>query len=86
MLATWTNEQAMREIYLRPFEIGVKDGGAHAIMSAFNYIGPEYAGANSALLNGVLRDEWGFRGMVLTDYSPATATRTRIRSPGVAAT
>ena len=68
MLTTWTNEQAMREIYLRPFEIGVKDGGAHAIMSAFNYIGPEYAGANSALLNGVLRDEWGFRGMVLTDY------------------
>ena len=37
-------------------------------MSAFNYIGPEYAGANSALLNNVLRDEWGFRGMVLTDY------------------
>ena len=68
MLATWTNEQAMREIYLRSFEIGVKDGGAHAIMSAFNYIGPEYAGANSALLKNVLRDEWGFRGMVLTDY------------------
>lgn len=68
MLATWTNEQAMREVYLRSFEIGVKDGGAHAIMSAFNYIGPEYAGANSALLNNVLRDEWGFRGMVLTDY------------------
>ena len=68
MLATWTNEQAMREIYLRSFEIGVKDGGAHAIMSAFNYIGPEYAGANSALLTSVLRDEWGFRGMVLTDY------------------
>ena len=68
MLATWTNEQAMREVYLRPFEIGVKDGGAHAIMSAFNYIGPEYAGANSALLKNVLRDEWGFRGMVLTDY------------------
>ena len=68
MLATWTNEQAMREVYLRPFEIGVKDGGAHAIMSAFNYIGPEYAGANSALLKNVLRDGWGFRGMVLTDY------------------
>ena len=68
MLATWANEQAMREIYLRSFEIGVKDGGAHAIMSAFNYIGPEYAGANSALLNNVLRDEWGFRGMILTDY------------------
>ena len=68
MLTTWTNEQAMREIYLRSFEIGVKDGGAHAIMSAFNYIGPEYAGASSSLLQGVLRDEWGFRGMVLTDY------------------
>ena len=68
MLATWTNEQAMREIYLRSFEIGVKDGGAHAIMSAFNYIGTEYAGAKSALLKTVLRDEWGFRGMVLTDY------------------
>ena len=68
MLATWTNEQAMREIYLRSFEIGVKDGGAHAIMSAFNDIGPKYAGANSALLQTVLRDEWGFRGMVLTDY------------------
>ena len=68
MLATWTNEQAMREIYLRSFEIGVKDRGAHAIMSAFNYIGPEYAGASSSLLQGVLRDEWGFRGMVLTDY------------------
>ena len=68
MLATWTNEQAMREIYLRSFEIGVKDGSAHAIMSAFNYIGPEYAGASSSLLQGVLRDEWGFRGMVLTDY------------------
>ena len=37
-------------------------------MSAFNYIGTKYAGANSALLNNVLRDEWGFRGMVLTDY------------------
>ena len=67
-LTTWTNEQAMREIYLRPFEIGVKDGGAHAIMSSFNYIGTEYAGARSALLQTVLRDEWGFRGMVLTDY------------------
>ena len=68
MLATWTNEQAMREIYLRSFEISDKEGGAQAIMSAFNYSGPKYAGANSALLQTVLRDEWGFRGMVLTDY------------------
>jgi len=68
MLCTWTGEQAIREIYLRPFEIAVKEGGAKAVMSAFNYIGTEYAGASDALLNKVLRDEWGFRGFVLTDY------------------
>jgi len=68
MLATWSNEQAIREIYLKPFEIAVKDGGAQGIMSSFNYIGPVWAGASSTLLNTVLRDEWGFRGMVLTDY------------------
>jgi beta-glucosidase len=68
MLCTWTGEQAIREIYLRPFEIAVKEGGAKAVMSAFNYIGTEYAGASDALLNKVLRDEWGFNGFVLTDY------------------
>ena len=68
MLCTWSTEQAIREIYLKPFELAVKDGGADAIMSAFNYIGTIYAGALPELLNGVLRDEWGFRGMVLTDY------------------
>lgn len=68
MLCTWSTEQAIREIYLKPFEIAVKKGGAKAIMSAFNYIGTEPAGACNALLNTVLRDEWGFRGMVLTDY------------------
>lgn len=68
MLATWSNEQAIREIYLKPFEIAVKEGGAQGIMSSFNYIGPVWAGASSSLLNTVLRDEWGFRGMVLTDY------------------
>lgn len=49
-LATWANEQSIREIYLKPFEMSVKQGGAGAVMSAFNYIGME----------------WGFRGMVLT--------------------
>ena len=68
MLCTWANEQSIREIYLRPFEIAVKDGGAKAVMSSFNYIGAEWAGASSALCNTVLRDEWGFRGFVLTDY------------------
>ena len=51
MLCTWTNEQAMREIYLKPFEMSVKEGGAQAVMSSFNYIGNTYAGADSALLH-----------------------------------
>lgn len=68
LLSTWSNEQAIREIYLKPFELAVKEGGAQAVMSSFNYIGNEYAGACNELLQNVLRNEWGFRGMVLTDY------------------
>lgn len=68
MLCTWVNEQSIREIYLKPFELAVKEGEISAAMSAFNYIGTTFAGANNELLNVVLRDEWGFRGMVLTDF------------------
>ena len=68
MLCTWANEQSIREIYLKPFELSVKEGGADAVMSSFNYVGTEWAGASNALCNIVLRDEWGFVGMVLTDY------------------
>lgn len=68
MLCTWTNEQAIREIYLKPFEIAVKEGKAKAVMSSFNYIGTRWAGGSSELCNTVLRDEWGFEGFVLTDY------------------
>lgn len=67
-LCTWASEQAIREIYLKPFELAVKEGGADAVMSSYNHIGIEPAGACSAVLNGILRDEWGFRGMVLSDY------------------
>ena len=67
-LNTWATEQSIREIYLKPFEMSVKEGGSGAVMSSFNYIGTEWAGSHSGLLNTVLRDEWGFRGMVLTDY------------------
>jgi beta-glucosidase len=58
----------MREIYFKPFELSVKEGGAKAVMSAFNYIGTTPAQANPTLLNTILRDEWGFTGFVLTDY------------------
>lgn len=68
-LITWVNEQALREIYLKPFEFAVKEGGTHAMMSSFNRIGTVWAGGNYALLTDVLRNEWGFVGMVITDYN-----------------
>jgi beta-glucosidase len=66
-LFTWSNEQAIREIYLKPFEIAVKEGGSLGVMSSFNYIGLHWAGGHEGLLNQVLRNEWGFKGLVLTD-------------------
>ena len=66
-LFTWCGEQAMRQLYLRPFEIAVKKGGAWGVMSSFNYIGRTWAGGNSALLTDLLRKEWGFEGAVITD-------------------
>ena len=68
MAATWSNEQAIREIYLKPFEMSVKDADSHAVMSSFNYIGNRWAGGCSELLKNVLRGEWGFVGFVETDY------------------
>ena len=68
-LCTWSDEQAIREIYLRPFEEVVKaDGDAQAMMGAFNYIGNTYASAHVGLNQTVLREEWGFKGMLETDY------------------
>lgn len=66
-LCTWADEQAIRELYLVPFEMAVKDGGSLGIMSAYNNLGTTWAGASSALLKNVLRGEWGFLGCVLTD-------------------
>jgi beta-glucosidase len=65
---TWGNEQSIREIYLKPFEMAVKEGGALGIMSAFNSIGDVWAGADESLLTEVLRNEWGFKGLVNTDF------------------
>jgi len=67
MLCTWSNEQAIREIYLKPFEVSVKEGKCSAVMSAWNYIGNRWAGACAPLLKTVLREEWGFQGHVVTD-------------------
>ena len=68
-VATWANEQSMRELYFKPFEIAVKDGGTTAIMSSFNRIGSTWAGGSYNLLTRLLRDEWGFKGMVITDFN-----------------
>ncbi|MDR2178115.1 MAG: glycoside hydrolase family 3 C-terminal domain-containing protein [Treponema sp.] len=68
-MMTWANEQAIREIYLRPFEIAVKKGGATGVMSSFNRIGTTWAGGSRSLLTEILRNEWGFRGAVITDFN-----------------
>ena len=68
MVSVWSNEQAIREIYLKPFEISVKQGGANAIMVSWSFLGDKWTGESSNLINTVLRDEWGFRGMALTDF------------------
>ena len=66
---TWLTEQNFRENYLKPFEIAVKKGGANSIMTAFNSVGGVWAGANYAMNVEVLRNEWGFRGSLITDWS-----------------
>jgi beta-glucosidase len=68
-ILVWANEQSMREIYLKAFEITVKEGGTTAMMSSFNRLGTTWAGGSYALLTEVLRNEWGFHGMVITDWS-----------------
>lgn len=89
ILMTWATEQTMREIYLKAFEIAIKEAktdlkyvdnngqtqiikdfpAASGVMTAFSCVGNTWSGGNNALLNTVLRDEWGFKGTALTDYA-----------------
>ena len=66
---SWVTEQAMREIYLKPFELAIKEGGATAVMSSFNRIGTRWTGGDWRLLTQILRNEWGFKGMVICDFN-----------------
>ena len=68
-ISTWANEQSIREIYLKPFEMSVTEGGAKAVMNAFARVGAVWSGADADLMTNVLRNEWGFDGFVLTDFS-----------------
>ena len=70
---TWLTEQNLRENYLKAFEIAVKTGGANFVMTAFNNVGGVKCAYSYQLLNGVLRQEWGFKGSVVTDYGVGNA-------------
>lgn len=66
---TWADEQTMRELYLKAFEIAVKESDCAGIMSAYNRIGADWCGGSSALLIDLLRKEWGFDGFVVSDFT-----------------
>lgn len=68
-LCTYAGEQSIREIYLKPFELAITEGGANGVMTSYNRIGDTWAGGHYGLLTEVLRHEWGMRGNVLTDYA-----------------
>ena len=70
-ISTFVTEQALRELYMTPFEMAVKQADCRGMMAAFNGIGGVWCGANKGLLTDVLRSEWGFHGIVVTDYASA---------------
>ena len=68
-ISTWANEQAIREIYLEPFEMAIVDGGGYSVMNAFARVGVVWSGAHEGLMTNILRGEWGLKGFALTDFS-----------------
>ncbi|WP_210737177.1 beta-glucosidase [Cellulomonas hominis] len=68
-LATFADEQTIRQLYLAPFEVAVRDAGARGAMAGMNRLGPVWAGADAGLMTATLRDEWGFQGVVITDQA-----------------
>ena len=67
--AIFANEQTIRQLYLRPFEMSVRDGGATAMMASMNRIGSRWTGGHKGLMTNTLRGEWGFNGFVVTDQA-----------------
>ena len=68
------DERALRELYLLPFELAVKEGGALGIMTAYNRLNGSWLTEQEAMLVGLLRDEWGFEGLVMTDWFAVDST------------
>ena len=68
-ILTWADEQTIREIYLKPFEIAIKEGGARGVMSAYSRLGKTWCGGNDVLLKDLLRTEWGYSDYVISDFS-----------------
>jgi beta-glucosidase len=66
---SWLTEQSLRELYLKSFEIAIKDGESRGIMSSFNRIGTRWTGGDYRLLTEILREEWGFKGTVICDFN-----------------
>lgn len=66
---SWLTEQSLREIYLRSFEIAVKEGESRGLMTSFNRIGLKWTGGDYRLITEILRDEWGFKGTVICDFN-----------------
>lgn len=74
---TFVDEQAMRELYLRPFEIAVKEGKAYGVMTSFNRTGAVWTGGDYRLLTEILRGEWGFCGTIIDDFNSASYMNTK---------
>ena len=72
-VSTYFNEQSARENELRSFELAIKSGSVDGIMSAYNRLGPVYSSANYEFITGLLREEWGYNGIVITDLVQSTS-------------
>ena len=64
----WVREQAVRELYLKPFEIAIKEGKSRGLMTSFTRVGLRWCGGSYPLISTVLREEWGFKGLVICDF------------------
>ncbi|MCP4752770.1 MAG: beta-glucosidase [Proteobacteria bacterium] len=73
-ISSEVSERALREIYMPPFEYGVKEAGAWSVMSAYNRINGIFASSHQQLMNDVLKDEWGFEGFVVSDWGACLET------------